>query len=115
MSLSPKKFSSRPGLADKNGNGKGRGGIGRIRALGKGIVALRRAVAFNQTSIVRIDGRRVAILPLDTFRRLERLLEQEEKEKELDRLDVEEAERRLADPNDATIPYEQVRRELGLG
>jgi hypothetical protein len=31
-----------------------------------------------------------------------------------DRLDVEEAECRLADPNNKATPYEQVRRELGL-
>jgi len=31
-----------------------------------------------------------------------------------DRADVQEAERRLADPNDKAIPYEQVRQELGL-
>ena len=31
-----------------------------------------------------------------------------------DRLDVEEAERRLADPNEVPIPYEQARKELGL-
>ena len=79
-----------------------------------GIVALRRAVVLNQTSVVRIDGRRVAILPLRDHRRLERLLEQEEKEKELDRLDVEEAERRLADPTEIPIPYEEARRQLGL-
>ena len=31
-----------------------------------------------------------------------------------DRMDLEEATRRLADPADKTIPYEEVRRELGL-
>jgi Serine dehydrogenase proteinase len=36
-------------------------------------------------------------------------------EKEIeDRLDAEEAKRRLADPNEVPIPYEQVRKELGL-
>ena len=85
-------------------------------ALGKSASALRRAVILDQRTIVRIGGKDVAVIPLRDFRRLERLLEQEEKAKEteLDRLDVEEAERRLRDPNDATIPYEQVRRELGL-
>jgi hypothetical protein len=43
------------------------------------------------------------------------LSKKNKEQEELDRLDVAEAERRLADPNDATIPYEQVRRELGLG
>jgi hypothetical protein len=31
-----------------------------------------------------------------------------------DRLDVEEAERRLSDPNEVPIPYEHVRKELEL-
>jgi hypothetical protein len=31
-----------------------------------------------------------------------------------DHLDVEEAERRLADPNEVPVPYEQARKELGL-
>ncbi len=31
-----------------------------------------------------------------------------------DRLDLEEGERRLADPAEVPIPYEQVRKELGL-
>jgi hypothetical protein len=52
---------------------------------------------------------------MEDFRRLERLLEQEAMEKALEWLEVEEAERRLADPDDLAIPYEQVRRELGLG
>jgi len=31
-----------------------------------------------------------------------------------DRLDLEEAERRLADPTEIPVPYKQVREELGL-
>jgi ubiquinone/menaquinone biosynthesis C-methylase UbiE len=31
-----------------------------------------------------------------------------------DHLDVKEAERRLADPNEVPVPYEQARKELGL-
>ena len=31
-----------------------------------------------------------------------------------DRLDLEEAKRRLNDPNDKTFPYEEIRRELEL-
>jgi PHD/YefM family antitoxin component YafN of YafNO toxin-antitoxin module len=46
-----------------------------------------------------------ALIPLEDLALLEELE---------DRLDVEEAERRLADPSDKSIPYEQVRRELGL-
>jgi hypothetical protein len=115
MSFSTGKFGKWPGSADEKLRGKGKDGIARIRALGMGIVALRRAVVLNQTSVVRIDGQRVAILPLRDHRRLERLLEQEEKEKELDRLDVEEAERRLADPGQIPIPFERAVREIELG
>ena len=85
-------------------------------ALRSDVSALRRAAAFDRRTIVRVDGKDVAVIPLSDLRRLEWFLEQEEKEAEdFDQLDIEEAERRLADPNDATIPYEQVRRELGLG
>ncbi len=31
-----------------------------------------------------------------------------------DRMDIEEAERRLADPNARFLPYQQVREEMGL-
>jgi hypothetical protein len=36
-------------------------------------------------------------------------------EEEEDRLDIAEAERRLADPDEVPIPYEQARKTLGLG
>jgi hypothetical protein len=35
-------------------------------------------------------------------------------EEDEDRLDIAEAERRLADPNDVPIPYEEARRTMGL-
>lgn len=35
-------------------------------------------------------------------------------EEEMDRRDIEEAERRLSDPSEKTVPYEDVRKELGL-
>lgn len=84
-------------------------------ATGREIATLKRAVVLRKRLVVRIDGKPAAIVPLRDLRRLERLLEQEkEREKELDRLDVEEAERRLDDPTEIPIPYEQARRELGL-
>lgn len=56
--------------------------------------------------VVHRKGKNVAALvPMEDLALLEELE---------DRLDVEEAERRLADPNDTLIPYEQIRRELGL-
>ena len=85
-------------------------------ALGREVSALRMAAVLDKRTIVRIDGKEVAIIPLRDLRHLERLLEQEkEEEEEFDRIDVEEAERILADPTEIPIPYEQVRRELGLG
>ncbi len=116
MSISPGKDRKRPRSIDKTFRGSNPGKSAKARAFGIGIVAMRRAARIGWGSVIRIDGRRLAIVPLDGRPRLERALEQEEeaKEAELDRLDVEEAERRLADPNDLAIPYEQVRRELGL-
>ncbi len=109
-------FASRPrkGSPDLKTAG-GRKRVAPSKAVGTGIVALRRAILLDRTSVVRIGGRRVAIVPLLRHPRLERFLGQEAQEKELDRLDVAEAERRLSDPTEVSIPYEQVRRELGLG
>jgi hypothetical protein len=44
----------------------------------------------------------------------EPMTEKEEEEEE-DRIDIAETERRLADPDEVPIPYEQARRSLGLG
>ncbi len=46
-----------------------------------------------------------ALVPLEDLALLEELE---------DRLDAEEAKRRLADPHEVPISYEQVRQELGL-
>jgi len=46
-----------------------------------------------------------AVVPIEDLKRLQEME---------DRLDVEEAERRLADPAEVPIPYEKVRKELGL-
>ena len=109
-------FASRPrkGPPDL----KTAGGMKRVapsKAVGTGIVALRRAILLDRTSVVRIGGRRVAIVPLLRHPRLERFLGQESQEKELDRLDVAEAERRLSDPTEIPIPFEQAVREIKLG
>jgi hypothetical protein len=85
-------------------------------ALGRDISALRMATVLDKRTIVRIDGKEIAVIPLRDLRRLEWFLEQEEEEeRQFDRIDVEEAERILSDPAEVTIPYEQIRRELGLG
>src|SRR5689334_3689519 len=114
MSLSSGQFRRRRRLADKSLRNKGKGNMALVRDYLAGIKALRRAVTSGTRSAVRIDGKVVAVLPLEDFRRLERLLEQEAMEKALDWLDVEEAERRLADPTQVPIPFEQALRELGL-
>ena len=68
-------------------------------------------VAFGKERIVlERRGKDVAVLvSVDDLKLFEKLLEELE-----DRLDVEEAERRLREEEGAAIPYEQVRRELGL-
>jgi PHD/YefM family antitoxin component YafN of YafNO toxin-antitoxin module len=63
-------------------------------------------VTKRERVVVHRRGKAVAaLIPLEDLALLEELE---------DRLDVEEAERRLADPNEVPIPYEQVRKELGL-
>ena len=117
MSISPGKDRRRPRPIDKKFRGLNPGEAPEARAFKIGIVVLRRAARIGWGSVIRINGRRLAIVPLDDHPRLERALEQEEeaKEKELDRLDFEEAERRLADPNDLAIPFEQAVREIESG
>lgn len=68
--------------------------------------SLARVVTKRERVVVHRRGKAVAaLIPLEDLALLEELE---------DRLDVEEAERRLADPSDKMVPYEQVRRELGL-
>ena len=68
--------------------------------------SLTRVVTKRERVVVHRRGKAVAaLIPLEDLALLEELE---------DRLDVEEAERRLADPNEAPIPYEQVQKELGL-
>jgi len=68
--------------------------------------SLARVVTKRERVVVHRRGKAVAaLIPLEDLALLEELE---------DRLDVEEAERRLADPNEVPIPYEQVRKELGL-
>jgi antitoxin (DNA-binding transcriptional repressor) of toxin-antitoxin stability system len=68
--------------------------------------SLTRVVTKGERVKVHRRGKAVAaLIPLEDLALLEELE---------DRLEVEDAERRLADSADKTIPYEQVRRELGL-
>ena len=57
--------------------------------------------------IVLKKGRRAvaAVVSMEDLRLLEKLEDQ---------MDVEIARKRLADPNEVPIPYERVRKELGL-
>lgn len=68
-------------------------------------------VAFGKERIVleRRGEDVAAVISVEEFDLFERLLEEYE-----DRLDVEEARRRMADSTDETIPYEHVRKELRL-
>ncbi len=96
-------------------SGKGRTRTGLVRLAPIKRRRVHRFPKIDRGALVRIQGKAFVIVPVDDHFCLERYLErQEEKEREQDRLDVEEAERRLADPTDFTVPYEQVRRELGL-
>jgi hypothetical protein len=54
---------------------------------------------------VRVPGRRVAVVPLAVLRRLERLAE--------DAYDNRLADEALAEPG-PSVPWEQVKRDLGL-
>lgn len=68
-------------------------------------------VAFGKERVIlHRRGKDVAaIVPLEDLRLLERLIEEAE-----DRLDIDEAERILADPAEKPVPWEQARKELGL-
>ena len=67
---------------------------------------LARVVTKWERVVVHRRGKAVAaLIPLEDLALLEELD---------DRFDIEEVERRLADPNEVPIPYEQVRKELGL-
>jgi len=68
--------------------------------------SLARVVSKRERFVVHRRGKAVAaLIPLEDLALLEELEDQ---------LDVREAARRLADPNDKALPYEQVRQELGL-
>src|SRR5437667_9736001 len=74
--------------------------------------ALLDQVVRNQERVVvhASDGSDVAaLIPIEELRLLERLIELEE-----DRIDIEDAERILADPNEERIPAEEVQVRLGL-
>jgi hypothetical protein len=67
------------------------------------------AATRNKRSVVRFNNKRIAIIPLRDLRLLERLIEEKE-----DQIDVEEAERRLSDPSEVPIPYDEARKRLGF-
>lgn len=61
--------------------------------------------------ILERNGKDVAaVVPMEDLRLMERLIEEEE-----DRIDLEEAQKALSDPqNRKPIPLEKVRKDLGL-
>jgi len=71
---------------------------------------LTRVASGEERAIVSRDGENVAaVISIEEFWFLERAIAQLE-----DEMDLKEAEKRLSDPNEVPIPYEQVRKELGL-
>ncbi len=67
-------------------------------------------VAFGKERVIldRAGKDVAAVISIEDLRLLERLVEEEE-----DRMDAEEAKKAIADAGEA-IPYEDVRKELGL-
>ncbi len=77
------------------------------RKSGGGLENTLARVRQGERVILRRGKRAVAaIVPIKDLRRLQELE---------DRQDVEEAVRRLADPAEVPVPYDKVRKELGLG
>lgn len=68
-------------------------------------------VAFGHERVtIRRRGKElVAVIPIEDLRLLERLEEAAE-----DEIDLEEARQILADPTEERIPWEEVKRDLGL-
>jgi prevent-host-death family protein len=68
-------------------------------------------VAFGRERVtIRRRGKElVAVIPIEDLRLLERLEEAAE-----DAIDLEEARKILADPTEERIPWEDVKRDLGL-
>jgi len=68
--------------------------------------ALNRVAYQGSRIVLNRRGKDVAALvPIEDLKLLEELEE---------RMDLEEAERRLDDPNEKPVPYESVRKEMGL-
>lgn len=60
--------------------------------------------------ILTQEGKDVAaVISIEEFWLLEKVIEELE-----DKIDIEEIEKRLSDPNEVAVPYQQVRKELGL-
>ncbi len=69
---------------------------------------LDRVAAKHERVVLRRGGKDIAVIvPIDDLG----ILEQEELQ---DRLDAKEAAKRLKDPKEIPIPYEQARKRLGL-
>ena len=71
---------------------------------------LARVADGHERVVIRRRNKNVAILvPMEDAVVLDRAREAEQ-----DRLDAEEADRRLSDPNEKRIPYSRARKALGL-
>lgn len=65
--------------------------------------------AKERVIVCRLGKPIAAVIPIEDLELLERLIEEAE-----DRLDIEDAERMLNDPDEEWIPRDQVRVNLGL-
>jgi prevent-host-death family protein len=71
---------------------------------------IERVARGEERVVVRRDGEEiVAVIPMEDLKLLDRLIEEEE-----DRIDAEEARKVLTDPTDEAVPWEEVKKELGL-
>ncbi len=71
---------------------------------------INRVAYAHERVVIRRRGKELAaMIPIEDLRLLERLIEEEE-----DRIDAEEAERILNDPTEERVPWEEVKKDLGL-
>jgi hypothetical protein len=92
-------------------DGWGPGPLPEIELAGDLRAAVRGAAAAEERLVVVEGGEEIAaIIPMEDFRLLLRL-----EEEELDRIDLEEVRKRREDPGQQElIPFDQVKAELGL-
>ena len=99
----------KPSVTNPQKAGKLKGHRGTLRGVGLAPAKALNLVVKHKRTVFRWREHSVAVVPGQELRLLERLIEQKE-----DRADAEEAERRLSDPAEVPILYDQARRQLGF-